>query len=303
LIIVAMPRAIWKGTISFGLVTIPVELVSAVARQRPRFHLLHEKDESPVRYDRVCQRESRVVPWDEIVKGYEYEKGHYTVLTKEDFKQAAVERTDAIDVLSFVAAGAIDPRFFETPYYLLPSSTPAGHAYALLREAMRRAGKVGVAQIILRQEQHMAALWVTEKVLVLSMLRFAEEIQDAAKMSTTVSLADERALRRNELEMAGRLIESFAGDWKPEQYKDRYGANLMAIIAAKEKGRKPRLGALGPAAPAGNVADLMERLRASLGQRKGAAPARKPAQPARAKAPASHRGAKHHRAGARRKAA
>ena len=120
----AMARAIWRGAISFGLVTIPVQLVSAVGRQRPRFHLLHEKDESPVRYDRVCQRESRAVPWDQIVKGFEVEKGRYTVLTKEDFRKAAVERSDAIDVLTFVEHDAIDPRFFETPYYCSRRAPP-----------------------------------------------------------------------------------------------------------------------------------------------------------------------------------
>ena len=275
----AMARAIWRGAISFGLVTIPVQLVSAVGRQRPRFHLLHEKDESPVRYDRVCQRESRAVPWDQIVKGFETEKGRYTVLTKEDFKQAAVERSDAIDILTFVEADAIDPRFFETPYYLQPASAAAGHAYALLREAMRAVGRVGVAQIIMRQEQHIAALWVKEKALVLSMLRFAAEIADVGGLS----LPAERALAKKELDMASRLVESFAGAWEPAQYKDRYTANLLAIIAAKEKGRKPRLGAIGPAAPEGKVVDLMERLRASLAGRRGQAPAREAAKPAPAR--------------------
>jgi DNA end-binding protein Ku len=275
----AMARAIWRGAISFGLVTIPVQLVSAVGRQRPRFHLLHEKDESPVRYDRVCQRESRAVPWDQIVKGFEVEKGRYTVLTKEDFRKAAVERSDAIDVLTFVEHDAIDPRFFETPYYLQPASAAAGHAYGLLREAMRAVGRVGVAQIIMRQEQHMAALWVKDKALVLSMLRFAAEIADVGGLS----LPAERALAKNELTMATRLVESFAGAWKPEQYKDRYTANLLAIIAAKEKGRKPRLGAIGPAAPEGKVVDLMERLRASLAAQGGRAPARRAARPAPAR--------------------
>ena len=114
-----MARAIWNGAISFGLVTIPVQLVSAVRSQRPRFHLLHAKDEAPVHYERVCEREAKPVPWEQIVKGYEYEKGQYAVLTKEDFKRAALEKTDTIDVLSFVPASAIDARFFETPYYVV----------------------------------------------------------------------------------------------------------------------------------------------------------------------------------------
>jgi DNA end-binding protein Ku len=274
-----VPRAIWKGALSFGLVTVPVELVSAVGRQRPQFHLLHEKDESPVRYERVCQHESRPVPWGEIVKGFEYDKGRYVVLDKDDFKKAALERSDAIDILSFVPSDAIDARFFETPYYLLPSGAAAGHAYALLREAMRAAGKIGVAQIIMRQEQHIAALWARDQVMVLSMLRFAEELQDPKAMS----LPAERGLKRNELDMAAKLIDSFAGEWEPEQYKDRYTANLMAIIRAKSKHGKPRLGAIAPPAPAGNVVDLMERLRESLGQRgERRAPARAAAARTRA---------------------
>ena len=167
-----MARAIWNGAISFGLVTIPVQLVSAVRSQRPRFHLLHEKDEAPVRYQRVCERESKPVPWEEIVKGYEYEKGEYAVLTKEDFKRAAVEKTDTIDVLSFVPASAIDPRYYETPYYVAPGKG-ADRAYALLRETIRKTGKVGVAQLILRQSQHLAALTVKDEVFVLTLLRLA----------------------------------------------------------------------------------------------------------------------------------
>ena len=128
-----MARAIWNGAISFGLVTIPVQLVSAVRSQRPRFHLLHAKDESPVHYERVCEREAKPVPWEQIVKGYEYEKGEYAVLTKEDFKRAALEKTDTIDILSFVPASAIDARYFETPYYVAPGKG-ADRAYALLRE-------------------------------------------------------------------------------------------------------------------------------------------------------------------------
>ena len=144
-----MARAIWNGAISFGLVTIPVQLVSAVRSQRPRFHLLHEKDESPVHYERVCQRESKPVPWDEIVKGFEYEKGEYVVLDKDDFKKAALEKSDTIDILSFVGQGDIDSRYFDTPYYLAPGKG-GDRAYALLRETVRGSGKVGVAQLILR---------------------------------------------------------------------------------------------------------------------------------------------------------
>jgi DNA end-binding protein Ku len=264
-----MARAIWNGAISFGLVTVPVQLCSAVRSQRPRFHLLHEKDEAPVRYERVCQREGKTVPWAEIVKGYEFEKGEYAVLTKEDFKRAALEKTDTIDVLSFVPAGAIDPRYFDTPYYLAPGKG-ADRAYALLRETIRAAGKVGVAQLILRQSQHLAALSVKDDLLVLTLLRLADDLVETASVKTPSG----KGLRSSELQLAARLVDGLAGPWKPEQYKDQYAANLSAIIKAKIKGKgaKPRLGAIGPSEPKAAVADLMERLRESLAANTNARP-------------------------------
>jgi DNA end-binding protein Ku len=256
-----MARAIWNGAISFGLVTIPVQLVSAVRSQRPRFHLLHEKDESPVRYERVCEREGKPVPWDQIVKGFEYEKGEYAVLDKDDFKKAALEKTETIDVLSFVPAGAIDSRFYDTPYYLAPGKG-GDRAYALLRETIRKTGKVGVAQLILRQSQHLAALSVKNDVFVLTLLRLADDLAETDSVKTPSA----KGLRESEMQLAARLVDGLAGSWKPEQYKDQYAANLSAIIAAKIKGKgaKPRLGAIGAGEPKGEVADLMERLRASL---------------------------------------
>jgi len=256
-----MARAIWNGAISFGLVTIPVQLVTAVRSQRPRFHLLHEKDESPVRYERVCESEEKPVPWDQIVKGYEYEKGEYAVLTKDDFKRAALEKSDTIDVLSFVPAKAIDPRYYDTPYYLAPGKG-GDRAYALLRETIRKSGKVGVAQLILRQSQHLAALSVQDDVFVLTLLRLADDLAATDSIKTPSA----KGLRDSELQLAARLVDGLAGQWKPEQYKDQYAANLAALIEAKIKGKgaKPRLGAIGPGEPKGQVADLMERLKESL---------------------------------------
>jgi DNA end-binding protein Ku len=277
-----MARAIWNGAISFGLVTIPVQLVSAVRSQRPRFHLLHEKDESPVHYQRVCEREAKPVPWDQIVKGYEYEKGEFAVLDKDDFKKAALEKTDTIDVLSFVPASAIDPRFFETPYYVVPGKG-ADRAYALLRETIRKSDKVGVAQLILRQSQHLAALSVQDDIFVLTLLRLADDLA----ATDSIKAPSAKGLRDNELKLAQRLVDGLSGTWKPEQYKDQYAANLSAIIAAKIKGKgaKPRLGAIGAGEPKGEVADLMARLRESLAANTNAREkprkARKPARPHR----------------------
>jgi DNA end-binding protein Ku len=279
-----MARAIWNGAISFGLVTIPVQLVTAVRNQRPRFHLLHEKDEAPVRYERVCERESKPVPWDQIVKGYEYEKGEYAVLTKEDFKRAALEKTDTIDVLSFVPAPAIDPRYYETPYYVAPGKG-ADRAYALLRETIRKTGKVGVAQLILRQSQHLAALSVKDDVFVLTLLRLADDLAATDSVKTPSG----KGLRDSEMQLAARLVDGLSGPWKPEQYKDQYAANLSAIINAKIKGKgaKPRLGAIGPGEPKAEVADLMQRLRQSLAANTNAR--EKPARARKGKKTARHR--------------
>jgi DNA end-binding protein Ku len=142
-----MARSIWKGSLAFGLVNIPIELYSATREHRPKFRLLHAKDEAPVRYERVCQRDGKAVGWEDLVKGYEYEKGRFVVITKDDFKTAALEKTKTIDVLDFVNPDEIDERYFETPYYL-QAGKGADRAYALLREAIRESGQIGIAKII-----------------------------------------------------------------------------------------------------------------------------------------------------------
>jgi len=297
-----MARAMWNGVMSFGLVNVPVRLHSAVRSERPHFHLLHAKDESPVHYQRICEREGKVVPWSEVVKGHEVSKGEYAVLTPEDFKRAALDRSETIDILAFVPTGTIDARYFETPYYLAPAKG-GERAYALLRETMAKATKTAVAQIVLRQAQHLGAITAVDEVLVFTTLRFAQEIVNPR----TLGLPQKSAPRQSELDLAAKLIDGIAGDWKPEQYKDRYSENLLAIIKSKtKKGSRPRLGELGPKpAGGGEVADLMERLRASLaGGRASAAPAKRatagprtakraPAEPRAAKrAPAEPRAAK-----------
>lgn len=259
--------AVWKGAISFGLVNIPVELYGAVANTRPHFRLLHAKDKSPVNYERVCQRDGKVVAWQDLVKGYEYAKGKFVVLTKEDFKAAAVEKTKTVDILDFVAADAIDDRFFDTPYYAVPGKG-ASRGYAVLREAMRAAGRIGVGKIVLRDTQHLAALTVVDDALVLTMMRFADELADADKF-TFPSTKD---VRPKELEMAKTLVESLADDWKPEKYADDYRNNLMRVIKAKIKGEKPKL-VVEEAPKSAEVVDLMERLRRSL-EGRGKTPAR-----------------------------
>ena len=176
-----MARSIWKGSIAFGLVNIPVELYSATRDHRPKFRLLHAKDEEPVRYERVCQKEGKPVAWEDLVKGYEYAKGHFVVITKDDFKTAALEKTKTIDIIDFVDPKEIDERYFETPYYL-QAGKGAERSYALLREAIRDSGRIGIAKIILREAQHLAAVEAIGDALVLTMMRFADELADLGRL-------------------------------------------------------------------------------------------------------------------------
>jgi DNA end-binding protein Ku len=263
-----MARALWKGSISFGLVNIPIELHSAVRDHRPKFRLLHAKDKSPVRYERVCQREGEAVAWEDLVKGFEYEKGHFVVLTKDDFKTAALEKSRSVDILDFVKAEEIDDRYFETPYYLTPVKG-GERSYAVLREAMREAGRIGIAKIILRDSQHLAAVEVIGDALVLTMMRFADELIDVK--SYAFPSAD--GLRKQEVELAKALVGSLAAEWSPDKYTDEYRENLMRVIRAKVKGRKPRLEE-AEEPRAAEVVDLMERLRQSL-QGRGVKPERR----------------------------
>jgi DNA end-binding protein Ku len=254
--------AIWKGSLTFGLVNIPVQLESAVrSGDRISFRLLHSADLSPVKYERVCAADGETVPWDDIVKGYEYTKGKFVVLTDEDFKAAALESSKTIDILDFVKAGEIDPRYFETPYYLLPAKG-GEKAYALLREAIRESGMVGIGKITMRaSSQHLAGIKVVGDALVLEIMRFADELVDAGEFSFPKA----EAVRPQEVKMAEQLVANLADSFDPSKYTDDYRANLMRIIKAKMKGKKVKFEE--PATPDDtNVLDLMSRLQESLAQ-------------------------------------
>jgi len=255
-----MARALWKGSITFGLVNIPIELHTAVRDQRPHFRMLHAKDKSPVRFERVCIRDGHPVAWEDLVKGFEYEKGRFVVMTKEDFRAAAVEKTRTVDIVDFVKAEEIDDRFFETPYYLVPSKG-GERAYALLREAIRESGRIGIAKFILRDAQHLAAVEVIQEAIVLTVMRFADELADVSQFD----FPSEKALRKPEVDMAKALVNSLAAEWDPAKYTDQYRENLMRIIQGKLKGKDVTLEA--PEEPRqAEVVDLMERLRRSLAQ-------------------------------------
>jgi DNA end-binding protein Ku len=257
-----MPRAIWTGHLSFGLVNIPVAVHVAVRDHQPRFRLLHGTDHTPVKILRVRAHDSRPVAWEDLVKGYEYTRGHFVVLTKDDFRAAAVGKTKRVDILDFVRAEEIDDRFFETPYYLAPGKGGEG-AYALLREAIRATERIGIAKFLLRDKLHLAGIEAIGDALVLTLLRFADELVD----SRALDLPARGAVRSRELEMAKSLVMTLAADWKPEKYTDEYRDNLMRIIRAKAKGRKIVMPEEG-AEPKAEVIDLMERLRRSLEQRR-----------------------------------
>ena len=289
---------IWKGSLTFGLVNIPVELRSAVRSDHISFRLLHEEDLSPVKYERVSQRTGEPVPWSEIVKGYEYAKGKYVVMTDEDFKAAALEGSKTIDILDFVQESEIDPRYFATPYFLVPSKG-GEKAYALLREAVRNAGAVGIGKIILRQAQHLAGVKVVGDALVLEIMRFANELVPPDELSFPA--AD--LVRPQELKMAEQLVANLEQPFEPEKYTDEYRANLMRVIRAKMKGKHVEPAEAGEEPGDAKVLDLMARLQASLGQ--GAAGAKRAArgatQPAAAKRAPAKKPAGRKAAGAPRK--
>jgi DNA end-binding protein Ku len=259
-----MPRSIWKGALSFGLVNIPVEVHSAVSSaDRISFRLLHKKDNSTIKYDRVCVKEEKSVPYDEIVKGYEYSKGKFVVLEDEDFRAAAIESTKTIEIQDFVKNDEIDSRYFESPYYLLPQKG-GEKAYALLREAIRKTGMVGIGMVTMRSNsQHLVGIRVVEDALVMEIMRYADELVDTS--SFTFPTAEN--VRPAELQMAEQLVSTLADAFAPEKYSDTYKNNLMAIINAKMKGKKIEVEEPEEPEPT-NVLDLMTRLQESLAQGK-----------------------------------
>jgi len=280
-----MPRALWKGHVTFGLVNIPVELHPAVEDNTPRFRMLHKTDLSPISMERVCQTDGQAVSWNDLVKGYEIEPGRFIVVTQDDFKTAALEKSRSIEILDFVDARDIDGRFFEQPYWLTPSKG-AEQSYALLARALKESGRAGIAKYVMRNRQHLTAVQELKGALCLTTLRFAE---DLVEPTFAQNLQPARADAR-EVKLALQLIEGLAREWDPARYKDDYTANLLRVIEAKAKGAAPKLKA-GKRAVSANVVDLMERLQASLeatkAAKKAAAPKKAAASSSRKRKPAA----------------
>jgi DNA end-binding protein Ku len=226
-----MPRPLWSGAITFGLVNAPVRVYSAIDEHKLQFHLLHRKDDSPVGYEKVCKKEGIPIPDDEIVKAFEYAKGEYVYMEDEDFEAARADGARTIDITDFVPYGEIDPIFFARAYYVGPAEG-AEHVYSLLARAMEKSGLAGVAKFVMRDREHLGALRVRDGVIVLEQLHFADEIRPVKEIKAAKRKVDEK-----ELELASQLIDSFAGEWKPEKYKDTYHDELLAVVDAKRKGR------------------------------------------------------------------
>jgi len=251
-------RAIWKGNISFALVTIPISLISATKRNELSFHFLHKKELSTVSYKRFCDAEDVEVQWDDLTRGYEYEKGQYVEITDEDLDRADVELTKTIQVLEFVKEEEIDPIFFDKPYYLEPQKG-GERAYALMREALAQSKRVGIARVVLKSREHLAAVKPVGNMLTLNMLRFAHEIVDpkALTLPGKVEISDK------EMNLANMLIDSMADKFQPEKYKDEYYEKVLEVIRAKVEGVAPKVPTAKAKAP-GHVVDLMEILKESL---------------------------------------
>jgi DNA end-binding protein Ku len=266
-----MPRSMWKGAISFGLVTIPVAVYPVTEEKSLKFNQLHDEDGGRIRYKRVCEKDGEEVGFEHIVKGFELEKDRYVVLTDEDFEAVPVESSRAIDIQQFVDLDEIDPVMFKKSYYLVPDQTGA-KAYSLLREAMSQDGRVGIAKVSFRDKEHLAALRFKDDAFVLETMYWPDEIREADFGGVEVHTK----VRGQELEMARQLIDSLTGEWNPQEFTDEYREGLLKIVEAKLNGQEIEV---VEAEPTAKVVDLMEALKASVAAaKKGAAPApKKPA--------------------------
>ncbi len=259
-------RAIWKGSISFGLVNIPIALYPATRKEDLRFRLLRAKDLSPVNYKRVAEKDGKEVPWEQIVKGYEYEKGKYVVLKDEDFQRVDLEATQTVDIQDFVEQEEIDPVFFYKPYYLEPQKG-GDKAYVLLRETLGKTGKVGIAKVVIKTRQYLAGVKAENNVLVLELMHFAEELADPDKLHLPKKIEP----GKREVDMATALVNSMSSKWDPKKYRDDYRDALMEVIeekveaGGKELEEKPKK----KAPPTTKVIDLVAVLQESLNQKKG----------------------------------
>ena len=275
-----MARPIWTGTLSFGLLNVPVSLMSGERKVDLHFRMLDSRNKKPVRYERVNAETGEEVPWKDIVKAFEYDKGSYVVLEQEDIKSAAPESHETVEVETFVDFGAIQPQFYEKPYVLVPAKK-AEKGYVLLRETLKKTGKIGIARVVIRTREHLCAVLPQGDALMLMMMRYPQELVDPAEYNLPKGNTGDYRISPKELEMAKQLIGSMSGEWQPGDYKDEFRGRLEAVIRRKMKSK----GALAQAddeeaaAPEDattNVVDFMSLLQQSISSNKRT-PARKAA--------------------------
>ncbi len=251
-------RALWSGSISFGLVNIPVHLYSGVnPHQGIDLDMLHKDDHSPIRYARICRKDGEEVPWDDIVKGYEYQDGDYVVLTKTDLEKLDTEKTETIDIQHFVDEDEIDIRYFEHPYYLEPAKGGT-KAYALLRQALETSGKLAFVRFVMREREHLGVIKPVGKALVLTQMRFPTDLRE----STPLTLPDDHEVTKDEVKVAMKLISQETKPFIAEDYKDTFTDELEDLIESKVKGKKPAKHAKKQ--PDTQAKDLMAALKASI---------------------------------------
>jgi DNA end-binding protein Ku len=250
-------RSLWKGSISFGLVNIPVRLYVASQEREFKFVMLHKKDHSQIRYARICKAEEKEVPWDEIVKGYEYEKGEYVILDEEDFKLASKAKSQSIDIVHFVDEAEVDTIYYTKPYFIEPENN-AQHAYYLLFEALKRSKKVAIAKFILHNREHIGVVKVHDNMIILNELRYNHELVNPKELN----LPAEKKVATKELGAALQLIEHLTAPFNPKEYKDTYTDEIAEIIRKKAKGRK--IHPKGAEKKPSKLVDIMALLKASL---------------------------------------
>jgi DNA end-binding protein Ku len=258
-----MPRSIWSGAISFGLVNVPVKLYSAVSKKTVRFHQLHDADGVRIQQKRVCPADGEEVPYEHIVKGYEISPDEYVVITNDELDAIEPTKTKTIDIEDFVDLDEIDPLFYDHPYYLLPDKA-AAKPYKLLHEAMSDANKVAIARVVIRSKEQLVAIRPVDGVLAMSTMNFADEIVPTDNFDEPT--ADDAKTTKREVDMARQLIESLSGDWEPDKYHDTYRERVLEMIEQKAEGKEI---VLQPAEEPQEVPDLMAALEASVKAAKG----------------------------------
>lgn len=296
-----MPRAIWTGTLSFGLLNVPIQLMAGERRTDVSFRMLDSRNHKPVRYERVNSETGEEVPWKDIVKAFEYDKGSYVVIDEADIKAASPEHHETVEIETFVDAGAIRPAFYEKPYILVPGRK-AEKGYVLLRETLERTGRIGIGRVVIRTREYLAAVMPEGDALVMNLLRYPQEVVDLEEFRLPDKTLEDYRISDREIEMASQLIESMAGEWRPEDYRDEFRERLHKVIEQRLQSREglataaeePKL----PEDATTNVVDFMALLKQSIASRERtpaaskAAPARKATRKAAGKAPARTAGRK-----------